>query len=115
MKMLTDGVHCQETAGAVLVVVTVVPVTGTAFFGGITMDQLMCASLVPHPLLAQQWTYICDAKTTALKAEVWVDTVMEGRRRFMAMWRKEEEDAARRHQEKREATRLGKLLSHMEA
>ena len=33
----------------------------------------------------------------------------------MAAWRKEEVDAARHHQEKREATRLGKLLSHTEA
>ena len=30
---------------------------------------------------------------------------------FMAAWRKEEVDAARHRQEKREATRLGNLLS----
>ena len=30
----------------------------------------------------------------------------------MAAWREEEEDAARHRQEKREATRLGKLQSH---
>ena len=30
----------------------------------------------------------------------------------MVAWRKEEVDAARRHQENREATGLGKLLSH---
>ena len=30
----------------------------------------------------------------------------------MAAWRKEEVDAARHRQEKREATRLGKLISH---
>ena len=47
-------------------------------------------------------------KVTAL--EVWVETVTEGGRRFMAAWRKEEEDAARHRQEKREATRFGKLL-----
>ena len=35
----------------------------------------------------------------------------EGGRRFMAAWRKEEVDAARHRQEKREATRLGTLLS----
>ena len=29
-----------------------------------------------------------DWKATALKAEVWVDTVTEGGRRFMAEWRK---------------------------
>ena len=33
----------------------------------------------------------------------------------MAEWREEKEDAARHRQEKREATRLGKLLSHTEA
>ena len=40
---------------------------------------------------------------------------MEGERRFMAAWRQEEEDAARHRQEKREATRPGKLQSHTEA
>ena len=52
-----------------------------------------------------------DWKVTALKAEVWVDTVTESGRRFMAAWRKQELDAARHRQEKREATRLGNLLS----
>ena len=33
----------------------------------------------------------------------------------MAAWREEEEGAARHRPEKREATRLGKLLSHTEA
>ena len=56
-----------------------------------------------------------DWKATALKSEVWVKTVMEGGRRFMAAWSEEEIDAARHRQEKRQATRLGKLLSHMEA
>ena len=50
-------------------------------------------------------------KATALNAEVWVETVTEGGRRFTAAWRKEEVDAARHRQEKREATRLGTLLS----
>ena len=49
-------------------------------------------------------------KATALKAEVWVETVTEGGRRFMAAWRKEGVDAARHRQEKREATKLGNLL-----
>ena len=40
---------------------------------------------------------------------------MEGGRRFMAAWRKEEVDAGRHSQEKTEATKLGKLLSHTEA
>ena len=52
-----------------------------------------------------------DWKATDLNAEVWVETVTEGGRRFMAAWRKEEVDAARHRQEKREATRLGTLLS----
>ena len=56
-----------------------------------------------------------DWKTMAFKAEVWVEAVTEGGRRFMAAWREEEEYAARHRQEKREATRLGKLLSHTEA
>ena len=55
-----------------------------------------------------------DWEAMALKAEVWVEAVTEGGRRFMAAWRKEE-DAASRRQEKREATRLGKLLSHTSA
>ena len=56
-----------------------------------------------------------DWKAKALKAEVWVDTVTESGRRFMAAWRQEEVDAAGHCEEKREATRLGKLLSHTEA
>ena len=56
-----------------------------------------------------------DWKTMALKAEVWVEAVTEGGRRFMGAWREEEEDAARHRKEKREATRLGKLQSHTEA
>ena len=56
-----------------------------------------------------------DWKATALRAEVWVDKVTEGGRRFMAAWSKEEVDATRHRQEKREATRLGKLVSHTEA
>ena len=52
-----------------------------------------------------------DWKATALKAEVWVETVTEGGRRFMAAWSKEEVDTARHRQEKREATRLGTVLS----
>ena len=42
---------------------------------------------------------------------MWVETVTEGGRRFMAAWRKEEVDAARHLQEKREATSPGNLLS----
>ena len=53
-----------------------------------------------------------DWKTTALKAEVWFETVTEGGRRFMDVWRKKEVDAARHRQEKREATIPGTLLSY---
>ena len=53
-----------------------------------------------------------DWKATALEVEVWVETVAKGGRRFMAAWRKEEVDAARHREEKREAAILGKLLSH---
>ena len=56
-----------------------------------------------------------DWKATALEAEVWVETVAEGGRRFMAAWRKEEVEASRHCQEKREAARLGNLLLHREA
>ena len=56
-----------------------------------------------------------DWKSMPLKAEVWVEAVTEGGRRFMAAWREEEEVATRHRQEKREATRLGKLQSHTEA
>ena len=41
-----------------------------------------------------------------LTAEVWVEAVTEGGRRFTTAWRKEEKDAAKHRQEKREATRL---------
>ena len=40
---------------------------------------------------------------TVLEAEAWVETVTEGRRRFMVAWRKENIDAARLHQEMIEA------------
>ena len=46
-----------------------------------------------------------DWKLMALKAKAWIEAVTEGRQRFMAAWRKQ--DAARRRQEKRGATRLG--------
>ena len=36
----------------------------------------------------------------ALKAEVWIEAVTEGRWRFMAAWKEEEEDPARYGQEK---------------
>ena len=54
-------------------------------------------------------------KAMALKAEVLVEAVTEGGRRFMAAWREEEEVAARHREKKRETTRMGKLLSHTES
>ena len=45
----TGGVYCRESADTGLLALEVVPLTG-ASFSGITMDQLMCASFVPHPL-----------------------------------------------------------------
>ena len=64
----------------------------------------------------KEWTDCVQSDITmAVKAEVWVEAVTKGGRRFMAAWRQEEEDAARHRQEKREATRLGKLQSHTEA
>ena len=45
-----------------------------------------------------------------LEAGVWVETVTEGDRRFIAAWREEEVvDAARRRQEKREANETKKV------
>ena len=89
------------------------------------MDQLTYASLshahysyavgmlrvtVKHN---ERWSI--HKQTMAVKAEAWVEAVTESGRKFMAAWRQEEEDVARHRQEKREATRLGKLQSHMEA
>ena len=54
-------------------------------------------------------------EATALESERWIQTVTGGGRRFIAVWRKYEVDAARNHQVKREVTRLGTLLSHTEA
>ena len=45
---------------------------------------------------------------------MWVEMASEGGRRFVAAWRKEDVDAAGHRQEKRETTRLGKLLTHTE-
>ena len=58
-KWRTDGgVHCRESTGTgPAVVLKVVPVTGAAAFSGFTMDQLLCATLFPHPL---ELYYIID-------------------------------------------------------
>ena len=47
---------------------------------------------------------VVDWKATAVEAEVWVESLTESGRRFMAAWRKEEVDPARHRQEKTEAT-----------
>ena len=49
-QLRTDGVHCQVSAGTGPAIFNGVPVTGAAILQ-VTMDQLMCASLFPHPLL----------------------------------------------------------------
>ena len=59
----------------------------------------------------RSFSIVGDWKAAALMTEVWVETVTEGGRRFMAAWRKEEVDAARHRPKSREATRLGNLLS----
>ena len=51
-----------------------------------------------------------DCQATALKAEVWVETVTEGGWRFMAGWRKGEVNAARHRQEKIKTTRPGMFV-----
>ena len=42
-------------------------------------------------------------REAARDAQSWAEVVTEGRRRFMAQWRKEEEGKAKSHQEKRTA------------
>ena len=49
-QLRTNDVHCRESAGTGPVVLKIVPVTGAAILQ-VTMDQLICASLSPHPLL----------------------------------------------------------------
>ena len=53
-QLRTDGLHCRESAGTGPVVLKVVAVTGAAILQ-VTMDQLMCASLFPHPLFGMMW------------------------------------------------------------
>ena len=52
-QLRTDGVHCRESAGtgAVIVLKLVLVTTGAAFASPRWIDQSMCASLFPHPLL----------------------------------------------------------------
>ena len=55
-----------------------------------------------------------DWEVTALEARVWVETVTDGRRRFIAAWGREEVqystiDAARHHNEKKQRNETGKI------
>ena len=43
-----DHTYCRESAGTGPIVLNVVPVTDAAILQ-VTMDQVMCASLFPHP------------------------------------------------------------------
>ena len=45
----TNGVYFRESTGTGPIVLKAVPVTGVVILQ-VTMDQLMCASLFPHPL-----------------------------------------------------------------
>ena len=51
-----------------------------------------------------------DWKAAALERGAWDDTVIEGGRRFMAGWRKEEESAVITRQRKREAEEADKVV-----
>ena len=51
-----------------------------------------------------------DWKAAALEREAWGDTVIEGGRRFMAEWRKEEESAVITRQRKREAEEADNIV-----
>ena len=55
--------------------------------------------------------------TDCVQSDIWAFGIagIGSGRRFMAAWRKDEVNGARHRQEKREATRLGKLLSHTES
>ena len=67
--------------------------------GGTEKEWIDCvqSDIRAFGIIAGYW------KATALEAEVWVETVTEGGRMFMAAWRKKEVDASRHRQEKREA------------
>ena len=49
-QLRTDDVHCREPAGTGPVVLKIVPLVGAAILQ-VTMDQSMCSSLFPHPLI----------------------------------------------------------------
>ena len=66
----TDNVHCRDAAGTGPVVLKVVPVSGAAS-SGITMDQLMCAYIFPHPPLVQRVDMLmCDTQTISEERKI---------------------------------------------
>ena len=77
---------------------------------GVGVTFLPCAAAAcTRPVRWCKWETLSvagDWKAMTLKAAVWVVMSTESGRRFMAAWRKEEVDAARHRQEKREETRL---------
>ena len=83
MQLRTDGIQCREFAGTQPVVLKVVPVTG-ATFSGTTIDQLMCASLFPDPILilyvvCSGHDDMCDTvrKYSRLKSNTYVGVFIE--------------------------------------
>ena len=50
----TDGVNCRESADTGPVFLKVVPVTDASILQ-VTMDQLVCAYIFPHPILDMKW------------------------------------------------------------
>ena len=96
-----------------------VPQESSSVFSLFSLIKLHLASLplassysrvtVSSVFWAQNIFFSAQTRGAPSKAEVWVETVTEGGRRFIAAWRKEEVDAARDRLEKREATRLGTL------
>ena len=62
-QLRTDGVQCRKLAGAGPVVLKVVPGTGAtgAALAGITMRQLLCASLFPHPVYCAR-LFFCSSR-----------------------------------------------------
>ena len=74
------------------------------YCGVLLIEYTAVHQSVPQEYVRIPWdTIVCYI---LIEYKVWVETAAEGGRRFMAAWRKEEVDAARHRQEKREATRL---------
>ena len=62
------GVHCREFAGTVpqYIVLNVVPVTGAAFFLGITMDPIEVRLSFPAPTLFLYVVDMCDTESIVM-------------------------------------------------